>query len=426
MKRIAQKSLYGKQKVKDVAQGLLSGGMDTKVELIQALIPLGLLHVQEVLQAEVAALAGERYSRGCGPKQYVRWGSQGGYVSLGGQRIAVDVPRVMGREDGGTKLPSAYRALQEPRGVDDSVLSKFLGGLACRRYEESAGLVPEALGLSASNVSRKFIKASAKRLEEFCTRPIDGHDIVAIFMDGKTFADYQMVVALGVDMDGRKILLGFVQTATENAKVCKEFLLGLVDRGLKYEQGLLFVIDGAKGLRKAVKDVFGELSLVQRCQWHKRENVVGYLPKGLQAAFRKKLQKAYEKPDYKEAKAALERVGKELQLVNESALTSLEEGFEETLTLHRLGLFKVLGASFKTTNCIESLNSQVARLTRRVSRWTNSNQMHRWLATAYLKQRPTPMYNECKEEFENCLRLNPAEPVKSEVKDLLARIALLR
>lgn len=233
-------------------------------------------------------------------------------------------------------------------------------------------------------MSRKFVKASARKLEEFCTRPLDGYDIVAIFMDGKTFADYQMVVALGVDMDGRKILLGFVQTATENAKVCKEFLSGLIERGLKYEQGILFVIDGAKGLRKSIKDLFGGLALVQRCQWHKRENVVGYLPKGLQATFRKKLQKAYEKPDHKEAKESLERVEKELKLVNESAVTSLQEGFEETLTLHRLGLFKELGASFKTTNCIESLNSQVARLTRRVSRWTNSNQMHRWLATALM------------------------------------------
>ena len=127
---------------------------------------------------------------------------------------------------------------------------------------------------------------------------------------------------------------------------------------------------------------------MQRCQWHKRENVVSYLPKGLQAAFRKKLQRAYEKPDYKEAKSTLERVGKELKLVNESALASLNEGLEDTLTLHRLGLFKELGPSFKTTNCIESLNSQVARLTRRVSRWTNSNQKHRWLATALMDIEP--------------------------------------
>ena len=388
MKRIAQKSLYGKQKVKEVADGLLSGGMDTKVELIQALIPLGLLHVQEVLQAEVAALAGERYSRGFVRKQHVRWGRQGGYVHLGGQRVAIDAPRVRDRESGRTRLPDVYRALQEPRDMDEAALSRLLGGLACRRYEQSAGLVPEALGLGPSSVSRRFVRASARKLEDFCSRPLDGYDIVAVFIDGKTFARDQMVVALGVDIKGSKVPLGFVQTATENAKACGEFLSSLVERGLRFDQGLLVIIDGAKGLYKAAKKVFADLALVQRCQWHKRQNVVSYLPKDKQKLFRQKLQRAYEKPDYREAKTALEHVAKELKLVNESALASLNEGLEETLTLHRLGLFRELGASFKTTNCIESLNSQVARLTRRVSRWTNSNQKHRWLAVALMDIEP--------------------------------------
>ena len=211
---------------------------------------------------------------------------------------------------------------------------------------------------------------------------------MGIFIDGKTFAEDKMVVALGVDMQGRKIPLGFVQTATENARACKEFLRGLVERGLKVEQGLLFVIDGAKGLSKAVLEVFGGQALIQRCQWNKRENVVSYLPKTQQANFRRKLQRAYEKPTYEEAKAALRHIAKELKLINESAVSSLNKGFEETLTLHRLGLFSQLGISFKTTNCIESLNSQIARLTRRVSRWSNSHQKHRWMATVLLDIEP--------------------------------------
>jgi transposase-like protein len=384
MKRIAQKSLYGKQKVNEVARGLLSGGLDMKVELIQSLIPLGLLHVQEVLQGEVEALAGAMYSRGPAPKRHVRHGSERGYVHLGGQRVSVDAPRVHDRESGKTEFTGAYRAFQEPRDADDTVLASLLGGLACRRYEQSAALVPEALGLSASNVSRKFIEASAKKLAEFTSRDLSGYDIAALFIDGKAFARDQMVVALGVDIEGRKVPLGFVQTATENALACTEFLSGLVDRGLDVKRGVLVVIDGAKGLRKAVSKAFGGKALVQRCQWHKRENVVNYLAKGLQGGFRKKLQQAYERPVYTEAKAALGRVAKELMLVNESAARSLEEGLEETLTLHRLGLFDKLGRSFKTTNCIESLNSQAARLTRRVTNWKNSNQKQRWLATALL------------------------------------------
>lgn len=386
MKRIAQKPGNGKSKVSDVARQLSEGTLDVKVELIQNLIPLGLIYVNEVLQAEVSELAGLRYVRG--PKSHVRWGSEPGYVFLGGSRVPVDVPRVRDKETGKTRFTDGYRAFQEPRGMDEAVLARLLGGLSCRRYEESATLVPGALGLSASNVSRKFVKESAKALEEFCGRSLEGVDIVAIFIDGKTFAGDQMVVALGVDMDGRKIPLGFTQTATENAKSCAEFLFGLVDRGLKYDEGVLVIIDGAKGLRKAVKGVFGDKAVVQRCQWHKRENVVSYLNKPQQATFRKRLQNAYKKPDYKEAKAAVEHVGKELKLINESAYNSLNEGIEETLTLHRLGLFDKLGASFKTTNCIESLNSQIGRLTGRVSHWKNSNQKQRWLATALLDIEP--------------------------------------
>jgi hypothetical protein len=159
MRRIAQKSVYRKQNVSEIGRQLVEGGLDTKVELIRSLIPLGLKHVEEVLQAEVAELAGGRYSRG---KKCVRWGRQDGYVHLGGQRVAVDAPRLRDKESGRTRLPDSYRALQGAREMDESVLSRLLGGLACRRYEHSAGLVPEALGLGPSSVSRRFVRASAR------------------------------------------------------------------------------------------------------------------------------------------------------------------------------------------------------------------------------------------------------------------------
>jgi transposase-like protein len=162
----------------------------------------------------------------------------------------------------------------------------------------------------------------------------------------------------------------------------------LVDRGLSVEQGVLCVIDGAKGLRQAVGKVFGSKAAVQRCQWHKRENVVRYLATNQQATFRRKLQRAYDQPTYAQAKAALKKVRAELNLLNQSAVASLDEGFEETLTVHRLGLFKELGRSFKTTNCIENLNSLIANRTGKVDRWRNSEQKHRWLATAILDIEP--------------------------------------
>jgi transposase-like protein len=161
-----------------------------------------------------------------------------------------------------------------------------------------------------------------------------------------------------------------------------------VRRGLRTDQGLLCVIDGAKGLRKPIQTVFDRQAVVQRCQWHKRENVLRYLSKGQQATWRRRLQPAYERPTYAEAQAALLRLRQELRLINQSAATSLEDGLEETLTLHRLGVFGALGRSLKTTNCLESLNAQLGQLTDKVDRWRTSEQKHRWVASALLEIEP--------------------------------------
>jgi transposase-like protein len=261
-------------------------------------------------------------------------------------------------------------------------------GLSCRDYATAAEAVPPAFGLSPSTVSRRFIQASAAQLQALQERDLAAYDLVALLLDGKTFARDSMVIALGVTLTGEKVVLGFVQTATENERVCAAFLRELVARGLRGDRGLLVVLDGAKGLRAAVTRVFGAQATVQRCQWHKRENVVAYLPKALQDPWRRKLQAAYERPTYAEAKARLGRCRAELRLLNESAVRSLDEGLEETLTLHRLGLFPQLGISLKTTNCLESLNSLVAQRVAKVDRWRTSGQKQRWLAAALLDIEP--------------------------------------
>jgi transposase-like protein len=248
--------------------------------------------------------------------------------------------------------------------------------------------VPEAFGMSGSTVSRRYIRASAKRLKELCERRLEGYDFVVLILDGKSFGSDEMVIALGVTSDGRKIPLGFIQTGAENERVCREMLEGLVDRGLRIEEGLLCVIDGSKGLSKAIYGAFGKKALIQRCQWHKRENVVSYLPKSMQASMRRKLQEAYQEPTYEKAKEKLGKIRRELQLINQSAVSSLDEGMEETLTLHRLGLFRELGISFKTTNCIESLMALIGQRTDKVDYWRNSDQKHRWLAATLLDIEP--------------------------------------
>ena len=362
--------------------------LDARAELIRQLVPLGLMHVCELLQNEVSALAGERYSRTGGQEKIVRHGTNPGSVRLAGQRHAIRVPRVRDRQ-ANVEIPlRALDAVQGSGDVNDALLLRVLRGVSCRDYEACAEAVPGAIGLSPSTVSRQFIEASAEKLKELQERDLSDFDFVTLFLDGKAFADDVMVAALGVTMDGTKVILGFVQAGTENEPALTSFLNELVDRGLSADGGLLVVLDGGKGLRAAVKKAFGKKAAVQRCQWHKRENVVSYLPKARQVAWRRRLQKAYSRPTYAEAKAALLRLRDELNDVNLDAARSLEEGLEETLTLHRLGVFGVLGRSLKTTNCIESIFGQVESCCGKVSNWKNSSQKQRWLATSLLDVEP--------------------------------------
>ena len=364
------------------------GELDSRVELIQALIPLGLEAVNELLQQELAALAGPRYQHHGGQPGYDRWGRQAGSVYLADQKVALTVPRVRDVRRSQEVPLSTYQQLRQPRRAEEAALRKILKGLSCRDYEACVEPVAETFGLTASSLSRRFKRASARKLAELQERDLSDYDLVGLFLDGKTFGDDAMLIGLGVTLSGEKVVLGFVQTATENAQVCAAFLRGLVERGLKHEQGLLVVMDGAKGLRKAVAQVFGKPAAVQRCHWHKRENVLGYLATGLQPMFKRKIDAAYAKPTYAAAKAALQRVRAELAEVNASAAASLDEGLEETLTLHRLGLFKELGRSFKTTNCIENLNALIWQRTDKVDCWRNADQKHRWLSTALLDIEP--------------------------------------
>ena len=360
----------------------------TRLALIQALIPVALEKVEEELQADVARLAGERYVREGRLPGHVRWTAQRGSIYLADQKIPIAVPRVRDRlRNQEVPLPT-YERLQAPRGLDSGLLHKVLGGLSTREYERCAEAVPAAFGLSASTVSRRFKRASAKKLQELTDRRLESYDLVALLLDGKTFAEDEMVSAVGVTITGEKVLLGFVQTATENRKVCAAFLRTLLERGLRVELGLLVVTDGAKGLHAAVREVFDGAAVLQRCQWHKRENVVAYLPERHRATFRRKLQAAYEQPTYEAAKRALGKIRAELALLNASAVASFDEGFDETLTLHRLGVFAELGTSLKTTNALESIHARVESRTAKVDHWKNSEQKQRWLATALLDLEP--------------------------------------
>jgi len=385
MKNVQRTSRKYRKKIKVMESQEYQGlAVDGRLELIRSLIPLGLMHIEELLQEEVRKLAGERYSRG----PNVRYGRNPGSVVLGGQRVAIDVPRLRNRQRGQEVPLSSYQALRGVGTIEEAALSRVLKGLSCRDYQSASQAIPEAFGLSGSSISRHFIKASAGKLKELQERDLKGYDIIALWLDGKSFSKDDLIIAAGLTMEGQKVILGFIESATENARVASDFLNQLMSRGLSVEQGLLVIVDGSKGLNTAVRNVFQKKAVIQRCQWHKRENVIDYMPKTEQSFIRGQLQRAYERPTYAEARRALLSIRKDLAERNLSAASSLDEGFEDTLTLHRLGVFPLLGRSLKTTNVIESINARIEGRCNKVDCWKNSSQRQRWLAATLLEIEP--------------------------------------
>lgn len=362
-----------------------SEDLDVKMSVIQELIPLGLQKVSEELQNEFKRLTGPKYSRGT---NNAPWGSQNGSVYLRDQKLPVVVPRVRNTLTN-TEVPlESYQRLGKPFADDNNTVMKLLHGLSTHKYHESSSLAAEVFGLSASSLSKRFKVKSYGVLRQLQERPLAKYDIVAIFMDAKRYAADGLMVAMAITMDGNKLMLGVEQIYSENSKAVDQWIGRLIERGLKFEEGVLFIIDGSKGIRKAIEQRLGDYALIQRCQWHKRENVIAYLADDQKAICRRRMKDAYDKTTYKEAKADLTKLYQELVKVNEGAANSLLEGLEETLTLHQLALSSELAKSLNTTNCMESVMSQMGQYTDKVDRWHNSNQILRWTAASLMDIEP--------------------------------------
>lgn len=382
--------------------------LDVKIAVIQELIPLGLKELSKELQKEVLELAGRKHERG---GENVRWGRQNGSVYMRDQKFPIRVPRVRNMISNQEVRLETYQRLQKPFADDGNTVLKLLHGLSTHKYQESSSLAAEAMGLSASNLSKRFKSKTTDTLRQLQERPLSEYDIVVVFVDAKRYADDGLLVALGVTLDGHKLVLGIEHIHSENAKAIEQWIDRLIERGLKFEEGILFIIDGSKGIKKAIERRLGDYALIQRCHWHKRENVIAYLDESQQALCRQRLQQAYAKTTYKEAKAELEKLYQELLRVNESAANSLLEGLEETLTLHHLGLSAELMKSLSTTNCIESVMSQLGQYTDKVDRWHNSNQILRWSAAGLMDIEPR-LYKIRGHRYLNVLRFKLKEIVQ--------------
>jgi transposase-like protein len=239
----------------------------------------------------------------------------------------------------------------------------------------------DARGASKSNASRALIEATTEKLAAFVSRKLDDVDLVAMFIDGIEFAGHAVIVALGVTIDGTKTPLGIWAGSTENATVATALLQNLIDRGLRVEQSMLFVIDGGKAIRKALRDVFGDRAIVQRCQVHKARNVRDHLPESRRAYVARQMRDAYASSSAATAKKKLLQLASWLQSNGEDgAAASLREGLDETLTVLRLALPSTLRRTFATTNAIENMNGSLRRIARNVKRWKDEAMIRRWVA----------------------------------------------
>jgi len=334
--------------------------VDLRVGLLQNYLSICQIMINELLEEEVINKAGPRYSHQKPEDgRWSRWGYNPGSVKIGDQKLKIEVPRLFDNLDE-TNIPlQRYEEMKELAGPSDQLLKGVLLGLSVRDYGEVIDSLGESFGLSKSAVSRSFVERTEEKLKEFENRPIAHLNLVAIFIDGKYLSKEQIIICLGVTEAGDKIPLCFTQAATENAGPIKDMLERLKERGLDYSNGLLCVIDGSKGIRKAVEDCFGNKVIIQRCQWHKQENILKYLPEKHHETIKRQYQHAINQESYNDARAELNQLMADLKTLNISAARSLDEGLEEILTLHKLGLNVEFGRSFSTTNCIENLNSQV-------------------------------------------------------------------
>jgi len=336
-----------------------------------------------MMEADRAAL--------CGPKgvpnvdrRAVRGGTTRSKVVLGGQRIDIRRPRVRAVDAGELHLPTfTWAAAADP--LNAATMGAVAAGVSTRRYAKTVDQLPpseHASCTSSSAVSRRFVALSQQQLDEWLGRLLEKLDLPVVMIDGIHFRDSVILIAQGIDWQGTKHVLGLREGSTEATRVVRSLLSDLIERGLDAQRARLWVIDGGKALRKAIVETFGARALIQRCQEHKRRNVIDHLPEDMHVSVNRALRDAWNSHDDKLARKQLMRLAASLQAKHPGAAASLREGLEETLTLQELGVTGALYRTLRTTNPIENLNGSVAHYSRNVRRWKDGSMILRWVASA--------------------------------------------
>jgi transposase-like protein len=311
-----------------------------------------------------------------------KWASQPGSVFIGGHKVRVERPRLRGPK--GEMGLETYARLQDPAQFSHEMLTKALRGLSGRKYRETVRESAGFFGISPSSISRHLVRATARKIKELLERDLSSVDLFAVFLDTIHRGGVAFIVALGLDVHGKKWTLGFREGATENHALCQAFLSDLESRGLRLGSHVLFVTDGGGGILKCLRERFGKKLVHQRCTIHKDRNIQDHLPKRYRQEAHRRYRRALELTRYSEAKAELLSFEKWLREINESAADSLLEALEEILTLHRLQVPKLLRKALHSTNPIEAMFSQVRRAEGNVLRYRGSKMLRRWLGTCLL------------------------------------------
>jgi transposase-like protein len=337
--------------------------------------------IEGLLDLSVLKVAGPAHrGRAGGPIR--RHGRQRGVVTLSERKLRVSRPRLRHREGGEVEVP-AYESLQSDTHFLERVKEILLKGVSTRDYESVIGELAETVGVSKSSVSREFIEASSKSLEELAARRFEDVDLLVIYVDGVRYGEHHVIAALGVDAGGKKHVLGLVPGASENSVAVQRLLTDLVDRGVDPSTRYLWVIDGSKALRGAIREVFGETQAVQRCRLHKIRNVRKELPDDLADQVASVMKAAFSL-DPKQGKAKLEKQAQWLEKEYPGAAASLREGMDELFTMNALGLPSTLTRCLASTNIIESPFGTMQKPLRRITRWRHGEMVTRWAASSFL------------------------------------------
>ena len=359
-----------------------------KEGLLALAVGAGMQVMYAMMDADVAALVGPK-GRHIADRAAVRHGSEDGSVTLGGRRIAVRRPRVRAADGGGEVALPSYELFSSSQLLSRMALERMLAGLSTRRYGhglEPVGELVEAKAASTSRsaVSRRFVAATEHALAELMAADLSGLDLVALMVDGVHFADHTCVVALGIGVDGTKHPLALVEGSTENATLVRGLLVGLRERNLDVTRPILAVLDGAKALSRAVRDVFDK-PLIHRCQEHKIRNVRDRLPDKLRSLVQRRMREAYHAESALAAEAKLTALATELDKTHPGAAASLREGLQETLTVLRLDVPPTLARTLRSTNPIESLISICRNHSTNVKRWRDGQMALRWCAAGMVE-----------------------------------------